>query len=79
MDTLESKVFIRKIMIEGNERTLEIYKAPVFDIQEQMIGIVGVMKDITDIIQTQEHIKTLAYTDFLTSLKKEDLKSEYLY
>ena len=27
MDTLESKVFIRKIMIEGNERTLEIYKA----------------------------------------------------
>ena len=78
MDTLESKVFIRKIMSEGNERTLEIYKAPVFDIQEQMIGIVGVMKDITDIIQTQEHIKTLAYTDFLTSLKNRRSLCHYL-
>ncbi|MDO5793409.1 MAG: EAL domain-containing protein [Turicibacter sp.] len=73
----ESHVFNRKLCMNGTERMLEIYKAPVFDISQKVIGIVGVIRDITDVIRTQEHIKKLAYTDFLTHLQNR--RSLYHY
>ncbi len=72
-----SQKFIRQFELRGEERIAEIYKAPVFDIANKMIGIVALMREVTEDIKTQEHIKRLAYTDFLTGLHNR--RSLYKY
>lgn len=70
-------VFIRKVNILDEEHTLEVYKSPVFDIANKMIGIVILIRDITTYLKTQERIQKLAYTDFLTNLANR--RSLYKY
>lgn len=81
----KTHIFTHKVMRNNQECILEIYKSPVFDICNQVIGIVMLIRDITDSLRTQERIKKLAYTDFLTNLEnrrslykyiEEDLKEE---
>lgn len=75
---MKSQKFVRTIELFGEERVLEVYKSPVFDISNQIIAIVGLIRDITEDVKTQEHIKTLAYTDFLTGLKNRRSLYEYI-
>lgn len=73
----QTHLFTHKIIRDNQERTIEVYKSPVFDISNQVIGIVMLIRDITDSLKTQERIKKLAYTDFLTNL--ENRRSLYKY
>lgn len=70
--------FMRKFDLHGEERVGEVYKTPVFDISNEMIGIVALIRDVTEDIKTQDHIKQLAYTDFLTGLQNRRSLYEYI-
>ncbi|MGL4345447.1 MAG: EAL domain-containing protein [Cellulosilyticaceae bacterium] len=61
-------VFKERIRTYEGEKIIEIHKSPVFDIANQVIGIVGLFRDITDLIRAEEEIKRLAYYDVLTGL-----------
>ena len=52
----------------GNKVINEIYKSPVFDVSGKIIGIVGLCRDITGLKRSQEQIKILAYSDYLTGV-----------
>lgn len=73
----KSKVFERHIKVMDKERLMEIYKSPVFDISDEVIGIVALFRDVTEERKMQKHIKKLAYTDALTNLQNR--RSLYKY
>ncbi|MEG0135257.1 MAG: EAL domain-containing protein [Cetobacterium sp.] len=60
--------FERKIVIDKEEKIVSVHKTPVLDLENKIIGIVGMMQDITKSKKTQEKIEKLVYTDTLTDL-----------
>ncbi|MCP4596657.1 sensor domain-containing diguanylate cyclase [Neptuniibacter sp.] len=54
--------------LQGNLRWVSSTKNPVFDSQGNVIGLVGISKDITELKLQQEKIKQLAAHDYLTGL-----------
>lgn len=74
----KSKIFERHIRNRNEERIVEVYKSPVFDISNEVIGIVALFRDVTDERKNQEYIKKLAYTDALTNLQNRRSLYEYI-
>lgn len=63
------QVVLDKIInVNGEERILEIHKSPVFDISNEVIGVVGLFRDVTEERKTEAEIIKYAYTDVLTNL-----------
>jgi len=54
--------------LQGNLRWVTSTKNPVFDAQGNVIGLVGISKDITDLKTQQQRIEHLATHDHLTGL-----------
>lgn len=73
-----SQKFIRHFKLFGEDRIVEAYKSPVFDISHKIIAIVTLIRDVTEDVKMQEHIKELAYTDFLTGLQNRRSLYEYI-
>lgn len=67
---LESKqvIFEYKVDTCKGERTIEVHKSPIIDISNEVIGIVGLFRDVTEIKKTEEEVKKLVYTDWLTGV-----------
>lgn len=74
----KSKIFERRTKILDEERIMEVYKSPVFDISNEVIGIVELLRDVTDEKRNQENIRRLAYTDPLTNLQNRRSLYKYL-
>lgn len=68
IESKKTMIFEREIKNDGRERILEVHKSPVFDESDNIIGIVGLLKDVTEIRKNQEDIRRFAYTDYLTGL-----------
>lgn len=64
----KSCVFERRFFENGEELIFKVYKSPVFDISNQIIGIVGLVEDITESRRHHEEVKKIAYSDYLTGL-----------
>ncbi|MFV1993247.1 MAG: EAL domain-containing protein [Acidiferrobacterales bacterium] len=52
----------------GNERWLEVSKIPLQDLNEQVIGVLGIYQDITPRKSTEKKLNHMAYHDGLTGL-----------
>lgn len=62
------KIFERKVKIKDKYRIMEVHKEPIIDDFERVIGIVVLIRDVTNLRLYQEKIERLAYTDQLTGL-----------
>ena len=71
LETQEPEIEISGYWLDkdGNERSLENSKFPFCDKQGQVLGIVGVSRDITERRQMEAELRTtqLHYTDFINS------------
>lgn len=56
MDTLKGK------------KILEVNKAPIIDLSNQVIGMITLFRDVTDSRSKEKEVTKLAYTDWLTNL-----------
>lgn len=74
----KSCIFERKFLKNGEELIFKVYKSPVFDISNQIIGIVGLVEDITESRRHHEEIKKIAYSDYLTGLLNRRGLHKYL-
>ncbi|MBW6410090.1 EAL domain-containing protein [Clostridium weizhouense] len=59
-------------------RIVEIYKTPVFDIGNQVIGITCALVDLTEIKEAQKEIKKQAFTDALTEIANRRALYDYM-
>lgn len=64
----KSIIFEYKVQTHKGEKIIEVHKAPVIDISNEAIGIVGLFRDVTEIKKTEEKVKKLVYTDWLTGV-----------
>lgn len=76
---LKKSIRFEKIIMDGNKlRSVEVYKTPVFNIKKEVVGIVGILIDITDIKEAQIEIKKQANTDILTNIPNRRALYEYI-
>lgn len=71
MEVINSKKsikFTKDILEKGKTRTVEIYKTPVLDVANEVVGIVGTLVDITNLKEAESKIRKQAYTDSHTGL-----------
>ncbi|MGL5417802.1 MAG: sensor domain-containing protein [Clostridium sp.] len=59
---------VKKINECKEDMILELYKTPIFNIVGEVIGIVAISVDITEVVRAKEKIKKQAYTDYNTGL-----------
>lgn len=52
----------------GEVTFLETKRSPIYDLQGNIVGIVGVSRDITERKRSEEHLRYLGYHDMLTGL-----------
>ncbi len=57
-----------KVLSEGGRRFFEVHKAPICDIAGNVVGIIATGRDITELVQKQEHLRYIGYHDMLTKL-----------
>ncbi|MGL4534784.1 MAG: EAL domain-containing protein [Fusobacteriaceae bacterium] len=68
LEKKKSFSFERKIKKNNIENILRVYKTPVLNNKNEIIGIVGMVRDITETTELKKEIERLAYTDFLTGV-----------
>lgn len=68
----------KTIKTQEGIREVEIYKTPVFDIGNAVIGITSALIDVTDIKKAEKKIKKQALTDDLTKLSNRRALYEYM-
>ena len=68
VETGISTSYVRKININGIIKYIEIIKNPVFDKEGKIIGISGLVNDITSRVLLEEKLQDLANKDDLTGL-----------
>ena len=61
-------VFDEEVMAANGLRKLKTYKAPVFDENDNIIGTIGIARNVTQETENDRTIHDLAYRDYLTSL-----------
>ena len=61
-------IFDEKVMGADGLRKLKTYKTPIFEEDGQIIGTVGVARDVTEVSEFDRTVHDLAYRDYLTSL-----------
>ncbi|MGL5677204.1 MAG: EAL domain-containing protein [Cellulosilyticaceae bacterium] len=69
MNERKPVVFNEVIPGKRGERLFEVHKAPVVDADDEVVGTVGIARDITETVRVQQQIEQMAYTDDLTQLK----------
>lgn len=77
ISTKKSLKFTKDIIKDNKTRSIEIYKTPVLNIANEVIGIVGTIVDITQIKEANSKIKKQAYTDSHTGLLNRRALYEY--
>lgn len=70
--------FFKRIDNNEDKRTLEVYKTPVLDIGGELIGIVGIIIDVTRVQISKEMMKRQVYTDPQTGLLNRRGLYEYV-
>ncbi|WP_243431710.1 GGDEF domain-containing response regulator [Clostridium botulinum] len=78
MEAKETRKFESDIKINNEIRSVEIYKTPVLDIGNEVIGITSALIDITDIKEAQRKIKKQAFTDALTQISNRTALYDYM-
>ncbi|MGL5380387.1 sensor domain-containing protein [Clostridium sp.] len=78
MSTKQSNKFTKEVMIGDKKKSVEIYKTPVLNIANEVVGIVGTTVDITQLKEAENKIKKQAYTDSNTGLLNRRALYEYL-
>ncbi|MGL6105743.1 sensor domain-containing protein [Romboutsia sp.] len=78
IDKQKTIKFTKRLIHGSEKRTLEVYKTPVFDIGGELVGIVGILIDITKIQQTKDKMKKQAYTDPHTGLLNRRALYKYI-
>lgn len=68
LKAMKSLRFIEKGNIKGKLKYLEVDKAPFFDENGKLVGVIGTARDITEKILLKEKNEKLAYYDQLTTL-----------
>lgn len=66
MQNKKRTVFDEIIPGKKGIREFNIYKAPMFNEASEVIGTIGIARDITEDNENRKKIKTLAYFDYLT-------------
>lgn len=69
--------FIREKIINGELRTIEVHKIPVWDNKNNVIGIVVIYMDIVNFEGYSDELRKLIFTDSLTGLNNR--RSIYTY
>lgn len=70
--------FTKEIIEKNKKRIVEVYKTPILGNENEVIGIVGAMVDITKIKNTEEKIRKQAYTDSHTGVLNRRALYEYI-
>ncbi|MBN1067714.1 EAL domain-containing protein [Clostridium botulinum] len=78
MGAKETRKFESDIKVNNEIRSVEIYKTPVLDIGNKVIGIASALIDITDIKEAQRKIKKQAFTDALTQISNRTALYDYM-
>ena len=68
MEEQKQLVFEEVIVGTRGEREFSIQKSPVIDESGNVVGTIGIARDITDEKKAEENIRRLAHTDYLTNL-----------
>ncbi|MGL4800087.1 MAG: diguanylate cyclase, partial [Cellulosilyticaceae bacterium] len=68
MNERKSVIFNEMIPGKRGERLFEVHKAPVINAYDEVIGTVGIARDITEAVRAQQKIEQMAYMDDLTQL-----------
>lgn len=74
----EGKTFERRVKLKDRHRIMEVHKEPIQDKHNTVIGILVLIKDVTDVKEYQENIEKLAYRDQLTGLDNRRSLYEYI-
>jgi PAS domain-containing protein len=61
-------IFDEKVMGADGLRKLKTYKTPIFEEDGQIIGTIGIARDVTEASEYERTVHDLAYRDYLTSL-----------
>ncbi|MGM9986114.1 MAG: EAL domain-containing protein [Bacillaceae bacterium] len=69
MESKEHLTYESVDILNGEEYIFEVHKNPIVDISGEVIGIVGLAKDITTFKKAEQEIRKHAYTDSLTQLE----------
>lgn len=60
--------YVSKMVFGGTDYYYEIRKEPVIDAKGNLLGVVGLVTDISELKRLQEELRTLSITDQLTGL-----------
>lgn len=61
-------IYQNTITIDGSARIIEFTKSPIFDLDGTIIQILLLLRDITETVEQEERIRSLAFNDPLTGL-----------
>ncbi|MGL6106315.1 EAL domain-containing protein [Romboutsia sp.] len=76
---IKKAIKFEKIIIEeSREKIVEVYKTPVFNIANEVVGIVGTLIDVTEITKAKAKIRKQANTDTLTQIPNRRALYEYI-
>ncbi|NKF06538.1 EAL domain-containing protein [Clostridium gasigenes] len=74
----EPMKFEESVKTHKGIREVEIYKTPVFDIGNEVIGITSALVDVTEIREAEKEIKKQALTDALTQISNRRALYNYM-
>ncbi|MBU3136831.1 EAL domain-containing protein [Clostridium gasigenes] len=74
----EPMKFEESVKTRKGIREVEIYKTPVFDIGNEVIGITSALVDVTEIKEAEKEIKKQALTDALTQISNRRALYNYM-
>lgn len=74
----EPMKFEESVKTHKGIRDVEIYKTPVFDIGNEVIGITSALVDVTEIKEAEKAIKKQALTDALTQISNRRALYNYM-
>lgn len=71
-------IYRTSVKRRGKVQHLEFHKAPIFDIEQKVQGIIVILRDITQSVQQEQKIAKLAYEDSLTGLANRSGLYKYI-
>ena len=68
IETKKGSHYVSEMVFDGKKYYYEISKEPLIDIEGNLIGIIGIINDITELKKTQEKLRIMSITDKLTGV-----------